>query len=125
MGFKLYEAKLKTGGKTREQLVQGSTEDVDEEIVATWRRAYDSLDGKEVLVVNVFEGSYTPFSWRKEDDDVFRDFSYLAEQDGTFGTYIGEREQFLKDWENDEYEPSGSLSFDAADVEIIKALTNS
>lgn len=45
-----------------------------------------------------------------ENDDVFKEYVWLLEQDPLFGTYIDDRESFDKDWENDDYAPSGVLT---------------
>ncbi|GIN97843.1 hypothetical protein J6TS1_37130 [Siminovitchia terrae] len=53
-----------------------------------------------------------------EDDEKVRDFIYQAEQDEMFGTYIDQRDEFLRDWESEEYSPTGSLVFKEEDVEV-------
>lgn len=45
-----------------------------------------------------------------ENDDVFKEYVWLLEQDPLFGTYIDDRENFDKDWENGDYSPDGVLT---------------
>lgn len=45
-----------------------------------------------------------------ENDDVFKEYVWLLEQDPIFGTYIDDRENFDKDWENGDYSPDGVLT---------------
>lgn len=127
MKFTLYKARLNTAGKTPEQIkadYEGGIGPLpNDEEVQNWIKVYDSLSGTEIIVMNSpFSDNFTPVSWDEKDDEKFRDFVYQAEQDPYFGTYVNEREEFLKDWESEDYSPSGSLVFDAADVEIIEEL---
>ncbi|GIN89878.1 hypothetical protein J22TS1_09290 [Siminovitchia terrae] len=39
-------------------------------------------------------------------------------EDEMFGTYIDQRDEFLRDWESEEYSPTGSLVFKEEDVEV-------
>ena len=45
-----------------------------------------------------------------ENDDVFKEYVWLLEQDPIFGAYIDDRESFDKDWENGDYSPDGVLT---------------
>jgi hypothetical protein len=119
----LYKAKLHTAGKTPEQILKcydGLTP--SDEVVQGIIKAYNLIDGLEILVSNSFYGKdiYTLFLWNKADDEKFKEFSYLLEQDPYMGTYVNEREQFEKDWDSEQYEAPGSLSFQKEDVEIIQ-----
>lgn len=127
MEFEIYEAKLKTGGKTAEQLkndFESVGEPLTDEEIQKWIAAYNLIDGVEVIVIksHLSEGSYTPISHKQADDHKLRDFVYQAEQDGYYGSYIDMREEFLEDWASGDYSPAGSLSFDASDLEIIRKL---
>jgi hypothetical protein len=118
----LYKAKLHTAGKTPEQILKGYDGlTPSDEVVQGIIKAYNLIDGLEVVVSNSFYGkdTYTLIIWNKSDDDKFKEFSYLLEQDPFMGTYVNEREQFDKDWDSEQYEPPGSLSFQKSDVEII------
>lgn len=120
----LYRANLKTGGKSPEQIIESFRDfkPSDEEI-KNWIAAYDLLDGIEVVVMKSFDGKdYCLVAWQDDDAEKIRDYIYQAEQDPMFGTYVDEREEFLNDWDSDEYEPSGSLVFSSDDVEIIEEL---
>jgi hypothetical protein len=124
MALKLFKAKLKTGGKTPEEIkIMFDDPTLSYEEIQRWKRAYDLLNGIEVCVMNSWTGSgFSLVSWNQEDDETMKEFIYLVEQDPAFGTYIDDYEEFIKDWEAEEYEPSGSLGFDTKDVEIIEEL---
>lgn len=123
MNIKLYRAKLRTGNITRDEIISDYKGDVTEKQIKEWMQVYKSIDDKEIIVADIREDRYTLISWFDEDVELFRDFIYQAEQDDWFGTYIDDREGFLKDWEDEVYEPSGSLSFNKNDVEIIEELS--
>lgn len=125
----LYMAKLKTGGKTPEQILSAydGPDQVgpkpDDKEIESLIKVFNELDGAEVLVIKSFTGEdYCLASWDPEVDEKIMEFVYLAEQDPYFGTYIDEREEFINDWKSGEYEPAGSLVFAEADVEIIEEL---
>ncbi|WP_057766739.1 hypothetical protein [Cytobacillus praedii] len=125
----LFRAKLKTADKTPEQILanyegpgQVGPKPDDKEVQA-WINVFNDLDGIEVLVLKSFTGEdWALASWKQDDDEKVMEFVYLAEQDPYFGTYVDEREEFINDWKSEEYEPSGSLVFSSADVEIIEKL---
>jgi hypothetical protein len=120
----LYKAKLHTGGKTPEQIKSDfDGPEPNEKEIQNWIKAYDLIAGIEVAVMKSRSGSgYCLVSWQKKDDEKIRDFIYQVEQDEMFGTYVNEREEFIKDWDSGEYSPAGSLVFNSEDVEIIEEL---
>lgn len=126
MGLTLYRAKLKTAGKTAEQILASyDGPKPNEEEVGSWIKVFNDLDGLEVVVIESFTGTdYTLASWDLADDEKFMEFVYLAEQDPFFGTYVDEREEFIKDWKSGEYEPQGSLVFAKDDVLILEKLSS-
>ncbi len=121
--MKLYKAILHTGGKTRQQIIKmfdaGQTP-VEDEIART-TEFYNMLDGSTVYVTDV-QDSWSLVAWPDEENARMKEAIWLAEQDPMFGSYLGERESFDKDFDNGEYFPDAMLCFDAADVEIIEAL---
>ena len=124
MIFKLFHAKLNTGGKTAEQIkneFEGYAPSNEE--VQRWIKAYDLINGLEVVVMaSMRENSYSLVGWDEKDDDKFREYTYLVEQDPLFGSYIDNYEGFIADWGMDEYCSSVSLCFDGSDLEIIERL---
>lgn len=124
MKLKTFKARLCTAGKTQEQIKNDYEGDVTEKQIKDLQRAFDLIDGKEVAVIqfSTSKDRYTLAGWSEKDDSAIRDFIYQAEQDDMFGNYIDDREQFLKDWEDETYEPMGSLGFDKSDVEIIEEM---
>lgn len=129
MKIKLYKARLKTGGKTEEQIkadFNDSFGEATKEDMERYKKSMDMVDGQEIIVMQSFYDKeyYSMASWQEKDDDVWREFIYLQEQDPIFGTYVDDREKFLKVWEAGEYEPMGALSFSKDDVEIIEELEN-
>ncbi|WP_060668234.1 hypothetical protein [Oceanobacillus caeni] len=128
MEIKLYKARLKTANKTDDQ-VKTAFEDgigeVTQEDIDLYRESMNLVDGQEVIVTDGLlspDGYYTLVSWQEKDDNVWREFVYIQEQDPYFGTYADEREEFLADWESGDYSPSGSLTFSKDDVEILETL---
>lgn len=127
MKHTFYKARLKTAGKTPEQIkadFEGGIGPVPtEEEVQGWIKAYDLINGIELVVVkSLISEGYIPVSWNDEDNGKIRDFVYQAEQDSFFGTYVNERDEFLEDWKSGEYSPDGVLTFDIKDVEILEEI---
>jgi len=124
--LKLYKAKLHTGEKTREQIVkqfQTGPKPTEKEI-ADAMKFYKMLDGAEVIVTDsITAGEYHLASWTDAENARMKEAIYLLEQDAMCGTYIDQRAEFDADWESGEYSPDGMVAFDAADVEIIEALS--
>jgi len=126
MDLNLFKAKLNTGGKTPEQIKSAfDGPEPSEEEIQNWIKAYDLIAGIEVVVMKDWSGNgYCLVAWQDKDDEKIREFIYQAEQDEMFGSYVNEREEFIKDWDSDEYSPAGSLLFNSEDVEIIEELIN-
>lgn len=124
MNIKLYRAKLHTAGKTPEQIKDffDGLEPSKEEI-QNWIEVYDLVNGIEVVVMKSWAGSgYCIVGWHDDDDENFREFVYMVEQDDVYGNYVNEREEFIKDWDSEEYSSNLSLLFQGEDVEIIEEL---
>lgn len=119
--MKIHTAKLKTGNKTDEQLKADYDGDVTQKEIDRYREQMNVVDGLEVYLTNssFADGFYVLLSWRDADDHKWREFFWLAEQDPMFGTH-DDKDEFLKDWESGEYEPSGMVAFRDRDVEIVK-----
>ena len=122
--MKVYKAKLHTGGKTREQIIERNTPlfPMSEAEINQTLEFYNMLDGA-VVGVSELAGDYALVWWPEEEASRSKEANYLAEQDTMFGTYINEREEFDKDWDAGNYAPDASMTFDVADVEIIEELS--
>lgn len=127
--FKMFKAILKTAGKTPEdikKMYDGSVgPEPSEEEIQGYIDVYNKLDGLEVVVYDrghLGVADYGLYVWQKEDDERIRELFYQAEQDPYFGTYVNERDEFIKDWEAEEYEFGPSPTFSADDVEIIEEI---
>ncbi|MGM7634188.1 hypothetical protein [Bacillus sp. Hm123] len=124
MNIKLFKGKLKTGDKTPEQ-VRNEFDgwDPSDQEIQSWIKAYNLVDGIEVVVMEswLHEG-YILAGWDDDVDEKVREYVYLVEQDPVFGAYVDEREEFINDWKNERYESAGSLVFKPEDVEIIEQL---
>lgn len=124
MARKLFKAKLKTAGKTPEELLKEyDGPKPSDEFIQNMIKANDSIDGLEVVLMDHWSGEdYSMVAWQEKDNDVFRDFIYQSEQDEFFGSYVDDREEFLKDWDSGDYSPMGSLTFGTYEVEILGEL---
>lgn len=122
--MKMYKAKLKTAGKTVEEVLatydsmKPSQEEVENTIAS-----FNLIDGLVVGVLGpTVGGGYALAGWDSDADAKIRDFIYQAEQDEFFGSYINERDQFLEDWDSENYDPGASLSFAAEDIQILEEI---
>lgn len=123
--MKLYKVKLTTANKTDEQIKARYDDEVSKEEIEQFKKALSIVNELEINVMKrSYNGvpSYVLIGWEEKDDHIMRDFVYEMEQDPMFGSYVDDRESFLQDWENEEYEPTGSLSFESEDLEIVEEL---
>lgn len=132
MKIKIYKARFQTAGKTSEEIRSEFDDSIGPPPTAKeielWKKTLNTIDGTELFVTNSFLSSgdmYTIISWPDESDEKMMEFVYAAEQDSMFGTYQNEREQFIKDWKAEKYEPTGSLSVSASDIKIIEEMRRS
>lgn len=128
LDIKIFKARFKTAGKTTEE-IRGEFDNSigpppTQREVELWKKTLDDIDGAELFVTNSFHSGdrFTIIGWPDESDAKMMEFVYAAEQDSMFGAYQDEREQFIKDWKEERYEPSGSLSVGASDIEIIRRM---
>jgi hypothetical protein len=121
---RIFKAVLKTAGKKVEELFnQYEGPKPNKKFIMDMKKAYESIDGLKILVMKSFiSDGYIAIAWEEEDDHLIRDFIYQAEQDEYFGTYVDERDEFLKDWKTGDYSPMGSLSFSSEEIEIIEEM---
>lgn len=129
MDEKFFKAKFATAGKALEQLKESYTDapGTDEQLHHLLE-AYHNLNGVEAVVYErnlIGSNNYVVFAWNRDNksvDEKIRDFHYQMEQDGMFGQYVGERDEFLADWESGFYSPACLFSFKKTDIEIIEEL---
>lgn len=121
--IKLYKAVLKTGNKTPKDIRKILEAPTDNEI-NRWIAAYNLIDGLKVLVMEsaFSKETYTIAAYNQDDDERFKEFHYQMEQETNdwFGPYSENREAFMEDWKNGEYEASGSFVFGKDEIEIIE-----
>lgn len=79
-------------------------------------------DGVHVTLSHLLPEEYSVVGWPPEEDEKVKNAIYLMEQDPVFGTYVDDREGFDAAWAAGEWEPSGSIVFSPAMVEIIGEL---
>ena len=82
---------------------------LDEEDIANMIKADKLLNGQvAILSTEIFGlvGADYPI-YGLENEEIFKEYIWLLEQDPIFGAYIDDREAFDKDWDNDEYSPDG------------------
>jgi hypothetical protein len=119
--MKLYEAIIHGGNKTVEQIRALSDFDLDDSDVENILKFNQTIEGMKAIVTDDFYG-YGYLFVDSEDKEKPKEAFYLMEQDSMFGTYINQREEFGRDWDNGEYEPDGCMTLSKAQVEIIREL---
>lgn len=121
----LYEAILRTSGKTPEQIISSfDGPEPTEQEVQGWINSYNIISGVEVVVMKSgwIDDGYCLVSWEEKDNEKIREFIYQAEQDSMFGSYANDREGFIEDWDSGEYSPAGSFVFYSNDLEIVEKI---
>lgn len=116
---------LRTGNKTEEDIRSSQgIPNISAREAQNILRYYQLLDGLKVaLIRGASEEKWTLIGWPEESDARMKEAFYLMEQDPVFGTYIGQREEFLQDWEAGAYAPDGSIVFGEDEVEILGELS--
>lgn len=124
----MYKAIARTGNKSINQLREESEQEgiwsSDEEL-EIMKKAYDLVDGVEIVVVPRLDGKedrFTLSGWPPESSPKMKEFIYQLEQDEMFGLFQDEREAFDKVWDAGDYEPQGQLSFHVSELEIVEQL---
>ena len=119
--IKLYKGILHTADFTEEMAKAEDQNYSDEEIkiITDYMQAWD---GAHVTLSNLLPEEYSVVGWPPEEDEKVKNAIYLMEQDPVFGMYVDDRERFDADWAAGEWEPSGSIVFSPAMVEIIGEL---
>lgn len=123
--MELYKLRFNTANKNADEIKSNyDFSPPDAEMLEMIAESYRNLNGTEVVgaVWGYSPDSYSLYGWSDEDDDKFKNFIYVMEQDEMFGSYIDSREEFDADWESREYEPSTALHFDKSDFEIIEKI---
>ena len=118
--LKIMEAILRTGALTDEQIRKEAPELEDEEIQLILKiRAV--LDGeKAVVMLNPSETEY--WFCGLTDNGKCKEAVYLMEQQPMVGCYIGQREEFDRDFDNGDYSMDFHFCLKKSEVEIIKDL---
>lgn len=88
-------------------------------IITDYMQAWD---GVHITLSHLLPEEYSVVGWPPEEDEKVRNAIYLMEQDPVFGMYVNDRERFDADWAASTWEPSGSIVFSPAMVEIIGEL---
>ena len=119
--IKLYKGILHTADFTEEMAkAEDQNYSVEEiKIITDYMQAWD---GTHVTLSNLLPEEYSVVGWPPEEDEKVKNAIYLMEQDPVFGMYVDDRERFDADWAAGEWEPSGSIVFSPAMVEIIGEL---
>lgn len=119
--IQLFRAILHTDGFTVDEKDAEEKKYSEEElkIITDYMQAWD---GVRVTVSALMPGEFSVVGWPPEEDEKVKNAIYLMEQDLVFGMYVDDRERFDADWAAGEWEPSGSIVFSPAMVEIIGEL---
>lgn len=123
--MKPYKLKFNTAEMTLED-IRGEYDfsPPPDEVIAAQLKTHHDLHGVEFIgfEFNFSPDTYSIGFWDEKDDEKFREFVYSIEQDPMFGSYVGEYEEFKNDWEQDEYESSGSWHIAKKFVEVLEDL---
>lgn len=103
--------------KTLDMFKDISPDDSDYQL---WEKIAAYMDGEIALVIesSAEDGRYVLLALKDKEKD--RELHYMMEQDGRFGLYIDDREQFDKDWDSNDYEPDGCHYLEPENVEILE-----
>lgn len=123
--MELYRLRFNTASKNADEIKatyehSAPTAEMLEKIA----EAYRNLDGTELAgaVWDYSPDSYSLYGWDDEDDEKFKEFTYLLEQDALFGSYFDARAEFDADWKSGEYEPAAAIHFDKSDFIVIEKI---
>lgn len=119
--IKLYKGILHTADFT-EEMAKTEDQNYSEEEIKIITDYMQAWDGAHVTLSNLLPEEYSVVGWPPEEDEKVKNAIYLMEQDPVFGMYVDDRERFDADWAAGEWEPSGSIVFSPAMVEIIGEL---
>lgn len=119
--MKLYKGVLHTADFT-EEMAKAEDQNYSEEEIKIITDYMQAWDGAHVTLSNLLPEEYSVVGWPPEEDEKVKNAIYLMEQDPVFGMYVDDRERFDADWAAGEWEPSGSIVFSPAMVEIIGEL---
>lgn len=119
--IKLYKGILHTADFT-EEMAKAEDQNYSEEEIKIITDYMQAWDGAHVTLSNLLHEEYSVAGWPPEEDEKVKNAIYLMEQDPVFGMYVDDRERFDADWAAGEWEPSGSIVFSPAMVEIIGEL---
>ncbi|MBO5484856.1 MAG: hypothetical protein J5979_06575 [Lachnospiraceae bacterium] len=119
--IKLYKGILHTADFT-EEMAKAEDQNYSEEEIKIITDYMQAWDGAHVTLSNLLPEEYSVVGWPPEEDEKVKNAIYLMEQDPVFGMYVDDRERFDADWAAGEWEPSGSIVFSPAMVEIIGEL---
>lgn len=119
--IKLYKGILHTDDFT-EEMAKAEDQNYSEEEIKIITDYMQAWDGAHVTLSNLLPEEYSVVGWPPEEDEKVKNAIYLMEQDPVFGMYVDDRERFDADWAAGEWEPSGSIVFSPAMVEIIGEL---
>lgn len=119
--IKLYKGILHTADFT-EEMAKAEEQNYSEEEIKITTDYMQAWDGAHVTLSNLLPEEYSVVGWPPEEDEKVKNAIYLMEQDPVFGMYVDDRERFDADWAAGEWEPSGSIVFSPAMVEIIGEL---
>ena len=123
---KVVLARLKTGGKTVEQIRdelkgQGFTWNQFKHM----KESYDLFDGLELyLSLWAYDGhsAWHLYNWKQEDDERVMNAIYHAEQFNPFPAYLKDYEKFVADWKAETYDPGCVFTLPLDAVEVLQVL---
>src|SRR5699024_5760754 len=97
-----------------------TTIDGDHPLDIALNDAYQSLEGVEIIVQRhkYYPEQFIIVGWKGIDRELLRDYCYQSEQCATLGKYRGQRELFLKDWNEGNYTVVDNITLFEDEIEL-------
>ncbi len=126
MDYKVFKAKIITGGRTIEQVEKEfKDDDSSPQDYENMKLAYDHFDGAVAIfrLWNHSKDVYYLAGWEDRYNEQIMKGMYYAEQTNPFGAYQNvELEIFIADWMAGECDSNGAFALKANDLDIIEKM---
>lgn len=116
----VYEAYIRTGNKTEEDIKKSGVK--EQEGIKAHLGFYHAAEGAHMFLAQInSDDRYVVIAYKKkEDEEKYKNAMYSLEQDPMVGTYRNDREAFDRDWASESYSPCGAVMFSSDEIEIVE-----